>query len=97
MSALTQYYCTMHDVVRSFVEFMSKEESLVVQDKQDEGGSRISHVCRLSIGSTKSALEWDILQRRKSLRTLIINHRINVKPGDSLRSLSNLSASYKPY
>ena len=40
-SALTRYTCTMHDVVQSFAEFMSKEESLVVQDTQDEGGSRI--------------------------------------------------------
>ncbi|XP_066342323.1 putative disease resistance protein RGA4 [Miscanthus floridulus] len=42
-SALTRYSCTMHDVVRSFAEFMSKEESLVVQDQQDDGGSKISH------------------------------------------------------
>ncbi|XP_066342289.1 putative disease resistance protein RGA4 [Miscanthus floridulus] len=42
-SALTRYSCTMHDVVRSFAEFMSKEESLVVQDHQDDGGSKISH------------------------------------------------------
>jgi len=30
----------MHDVVRSFAEFMSKEESLMVQDEQDGGGSK---------------------------------------------------------
>ena len=39
-SALTPYSCTMHDVVRSFAEFMSKEESLMVQDEQDGGGSK---------------------------------------------------------
>ena len=38
--ALTQYKCTMHDVVRSFAEFMSKEELLMVQDEQDGGGSK---------------------------------------------------------
>ncbi|XP_066340548.1 putative disease resistance RPP13-like protein 1 isoform X2 [Miscanthus floridulus] len=89
-SALTRYSCTMHDVVRSFAEFMSKEESLVVQDQQDDGGSKISHVRHLSIGSTKSALEWDILQKHKSVRTLIINKRINVQPSDSFGRLSAL-------
>ena len=89
-SAITQYSCTMHDVVRSFAEFMSKEESLVVQDQQDDGGSKISHVRHLSIGSTKSALEWDILQKHKSVRTLIINKRINVQPSDSFGRLSTL-------
>jgi len=67
---------------------MSKEESLVVQDEQDEGGSSHNHVRRLSIGSTKSAAQkWDILQNQKSVTTLIINHKINVKPSDSLGSL----------
>jgi len=69
---------------------MSKEESLVVQDQQDDGGSKISHVRHLSIGSTKSALEWDILQKHKSVRTLIINKRINVQPSDSFGRLSTL-------
>jgi Leucine-rich repeat (LRR) protein len=89
-SSITRYSCTMHDVVRSFAEFMSKEESLVVQDQQDGGGSKISHVRHLSIGSTKSALEWDILQKHKSVRTLIINKRINVQPIDPFGRLSTL-------
>jgi len=73
---------------------MSKEESLVVQDEQDEGGSSHNHVRRLSIGSTKSAAqEWDILQKQKSVTTLIINHKINVKPSDSLGSLYFLSGT----
>ncbi|XP_066342285.1 putative disease resistance protein RGA4 [Miscanthus floridulus] len=46
-SAVTRYSCTMHDVVRSFAEFMSKEESLVVQDQQDDGVSKISHLRHL--------------------------------------------------
>jgi Leucine-rich repeat (LRR) protein len=89
-SSVSKYYCTMHDVVRSFAEFMSKEESLVVQNEQVGDGSRHSHVRRLSIGPTKSTLEWDILERQKSVRTLLINHRINVKPSDSLGSFSTL-------
>jgi hypothetical protein len=89
-SSITRYSCTMHDVLRSFAEFMSKEESLVVQDEQDAGGSSHSHVRRLSIGSTKSTLEWDILQKHKSVRTLLINHGISVQPSDSLQSLSRL-------
>ncbi|KAF8647790.1 hypothetical protein HU200_065205 [Digitaria exilis] len=29
---MTRYVCTMHDVVRSFAEFMAREDSLVIQD-----------------------------------------------------------------
>ncbi|OEL24818.1 hypothetical protein BAE44_0014163, partial [Dichanthelium oligosanthes] len=31
---ITRHNCTMHDVVRTFAEFMAKEDSLVVLDKQ---------------------------------------------------------------
>ncbi|TVU23253.1 hypothetical protein EJB05_25606, partial [Eragrostis curvula] len=81
------YECGMHDVVRSFAEFMAREESLVLHD--DHVGS-IGLVRRLSIGSTKSIPEWALLQKQESLRTLIIRCRINIKPGDSLTSFSSL-------
>ncbi|CAL4983590.1 unnamed protein product [Urochloa decumbens] len=84
------YYCTMHDVVRSFAEFMTREESLLVQDEQTPGGSNHSLLRRLSIGSTKSEPEWGILEMQKSIRTLLINQRIYIKPNDSLCSLSRL-------
>ncbi|CAL4986924.1 unnamed protein product [Urochloa decumbens] len=84
------YQCTMHDVVRSFAEFMAREESLVVQDEQVPSDSNHSLLRRVSIGSTKSEPEWGILGMQKSIRTLFINQRIYIKPNDSLCSLSRL-------
>ncbi|CAL4991886.1 unnamed protein product [Urochloa decumbens] len=89
-STMNGYYCTMHDVVRSFAEFMAREESLVVQDEQTPGGSSHYLVRRLCIGSTKSLPEWGILELQKSVRTLIISHGIDIKPTDSLCSLNSL-------
>ncbi|CAO2144650.1 unnamed protein product [Urochloa humidicola] len=147
-STVNGYHCTMHDVVRSFAEFIAREETLVVQDehapgvegqiqggysyssptyisirvpprrmneeegrrrgkkgkegrKEEEetpfhpgsataGGSSHSLLRRLSIGSTKSVPEWGILEMQKSVRTLIISHKIDIKPNDSLGSLSSL-------
>ncbi|CAM0153078.1 unnamed protein product [Urochloa decumbens] len=88
-STMNGYHCTMHDVVRSFAEFMAREESLVV-DEQAPGSSSHSLLHRLSIGSTKSVAELGFLEMQKSVRTLIINHGIYVKPNDSLCSLSSL-------
>ncbi|CAO2142247.1 unnamed protein product [Urochloa humidicola] len=84
------YHCTMHDVVRSFAEFMAREESLVVQAEQAFVSSRHSFLRRLSIGSTKSGLECGIIKMQKSVRTLFINQRIYIKPSDSLCSSPSL-------
>ena len=52
-NVITTYECTMHDVVRSFAEYMSREDSLVVQDsKQVATGSSLL-VCRMSIGPAR--------------------------------------------
>ncbi|CAL4980118.1 unnamed protein product [Urochloa decumbens] len=82
--------CTMHDVVRSFAEFMAREESLVVQEEQAPGSSSHGFLRRLSIGLTKSEPECGILEMQKSVRTLFINHGIYIKPNDSLCSSSSL-------
>ncbi|CAO1943893.1 unnamed protein product [Urochloa humidicola] len=97
--SLTGYRCTMHDVVRSFAEFMAREESVVmVNDRQvatcGGGGGSSMLVRRLSVGQTVSALEWAVLQKQKALRTLIINSSINYQSGDSLESFSNLRVLY---
>ncbi|XP_066342327.1 putative disease resistance RPP13-like protein 1 [Miscanthus floridulus] len=91
---LTGYRCTMHDVVRSFAEYMAREESLVVVVGREHAATGM-HVRRLSIEQTISVLDWGILQRRESLRTLIINSRVNFHlPGDSLSSFSSLRVLY---
>ncbi|XP_066342298.1 putative disease resistance protein RGA1 [Miscanthus floridulus] len=91
---LTGYRCTMHDVVRTFAEYMAREESLVVVVGREQAPTGM-HVRRLSIEQTVSVLDWGILQRRESLRTLIINSRVNFHlPSDLLGSFSCLRVLY---
>ena len=97
--SFTGYRCTMHDVVRSFAEHMTRDESLVVVDDKQasttlRGGSSSMLVRRLSLGRTVSVADWAVLQRQKSLRTLIISCRVNLKSGDSLGSFSSLRVLY---
>jgi hypothetical protein len=93
---LTGYRCTMHDVVRSFAEYMAREESAVVVDDKQVVTCGGMLVYRLSVGQTVSAVEWTTLQRMKSLRTLIINSSIKFQSGgDSLLgSFSSLRVLY---
>ncbi|XP_066338633.1 putative disease resistance RPP13-like protein 1 [Miscanthus floridulus] len=93
--SLTGYRCTMHDVVRSFAEYMVREESVVMVGQEQattSGGGML--VRRLSIGQTVSVVEWAVLQRHESLRTLIVNSRVNFHPGDSVGSFSGLRVLY---
>ncbi|OEL14117.1 hypothetical protein BAE44_0024864, partial [Dichanthelium oligosanthes] len=86
---ITRYNCTMHDVVRSFAEFMAKEDSLVILDKQVAAGSKDnSRVRRLSVVGPST--KWTIPRKQESLRTLIMNCKINFEPTDLLTSFSRL-------
>ncbi|RCV39767.1 hypothetical protein SETIT_8G249100v2 [Setaria italica] len=87
---LTAYHCTMHDVVRSFAEFMAREESLVVEDMQVVRGSNDSLVRRLSIGPTSLVPGLAALQKKGSVRTLFINSKMDFELSDSLNSFSML-------
>ncbi|KAL6653881.1 hypothetical protein ACP70R_008805 [Stipagrostis hirtigluma subsp. patula] len=86
----TGYECTMHDVIRSFAQFIARDELLVVQDDQVKDSGNDCFVRRLSVGSTGSVLEWAILQKHESLRTLVLNRRVDFKPHDSLSSFPSL-------
>ncbi|KAL6654506.1 hypothetical protein ACP70R_007971 [Stipagrostis hirtigluma subsp. patula] len=86
----TGYECTMHDVIRSFAQFIARDELLVVQDDQVKDSGNDCFVRRVSVGSTESVLEWAILQKHESLRTLVLNRRVDFKPHDSLSSFPNL-------
>ncbi|CAL4979371.1 unnamed protein product [Urochloa decumbens] len=96
--SLTGYRCTMHDVVHTFAEYMARKESVVVVDDKQAAtcgcrdGSKI--VRHPSVGQTISAVEWVILQKQKSLRTLIIRSSIKFQPGDTLRSFSSLQVLF---
>jgi hypothetical protein len=89
-SYIDRYKCTMHDVVRSFAEFMVREESVVVQDGHVASGTKGSLVHHMSVGPTKLVPEWSDLQMQEMLRTLIIKCKINFKPGDSFTRFSRL-------
>ncbi|KAL6908016.1 hypothetical protein ACP4OV_002186 [Aristida adscensionis] len=88
--SLTRYQCTMHDVVRSFAEFMAGEELLVLHQNRQTAGDSSGLVRRLCIGPTMPVAEWTMLQKHKSLRTLVTFSRINFRPGDALGSFSGL-------
>jgi hypothetical protein len=85
----------MHDVVRSFAQFVAREEALVVLKEQTDIRGLLSHnekIRRLSMKLTDSELEWNILEKLESLRTLVI--ACNFKPGGgySLASFASLRA-----
>jgi Leucine-rich repeat (LRR) protein len=91
--SLTGYMCSMNNVVRSFAQYMAREEALTVQREQqiENIGGQSNLLRRLYIESTESMpVEWAALQKLVSLRVLIINCKINFKTGDSLSSFSSL-------
>ncbi|XP_066339389.1 disease resistance protein RGA2-like [Miscanthus floridulus] len=83
--------CNMHDIVRSFAQYLTRDEALVTQ--KSEAGPTINsipeNVIRLSLKSKESEsneLEWSSLQAHISLRTLILVGETKINPGDSLSS-----------
>ncbi|KAF7017403.1 unnamed protein product [Triticum aestivum] len=82
---------TLHDVVRSFAQFMSKEEAFVVHKDQADVGNLVPEnkkICRLAIKLTHSELELSILEKQETLRTLLIY--CEIKPGGSLTNFASL-------
>ncbi|KAG2560393.1 hypothetical protein PVAP13_8KG060500 [Panicum virgatum] len=90
-----QRVCDMHDVVRSFAQYMARNEVLVAKNKEINIADKINSqkFFRLSLetmGSELDELEWYSLQAQTSLRTLLSVGNIKIKPGDSLLAFSNL-------
>ena len=76
MGYTDQRVCDMHDVVRSFAQYMTRNEALVAKNKETDIVDKInSHkFFRLSLetrGSELDELEWYSIQAQTSLRTLI--------------------------
>ncbi|KAF7073283.1 hypothetical protein CFC21_078301 [Triticum aestivum] len=86
----TQYVnrsvCNMHDVVRSFAQFVARDEALAAGDTNVVNKFREDKFLRLSIESKSSedGLDWSSIEAQNTLRTLISVGHINMKPGDSL-------------
>ncbi|XP_045085546.1 putative disease resistance protein RGA4 isoform X1 [Aegilops tauschii subsp. strangulata] len=86
---IDQNLCNMHDVVRSFAQFVARDEALAAHSGETNIVSRLSahEFLRLSLESKASesdGLDWSSLQAQKTLRALISVGYINIKPGDSL-------------
>uniref|UniRef100_A0ACD5TS89 Uncharacterized protein n=1 Tax=Avena sativa TaxID=4498 RepID=A0ACD5TS89_AVESA len=89
------WVCHMHDVVRSFAQYTTKDESLVAHSIDNDILTKLSSqkFLRLSIVTGRSQsgeLDWKYLQKQQSVRTLISNIQIKTKLGDSLVKISSL-------
>ncbi|XP_062182919.1 putative disease resistance protein RGA1 [Phragmites australis] len=89
------WVCNMHDVVRSFAQYLARDEALVAHKGQIDiiGKLKSQKFIRLSLeteGSESDELAWSSLQAQKSLRTLIVAGHIGIKAGDSLATFSSL-------
>ncbi|KAE8766850.1 putative disease resistance RPP13-like protein 1 [Hordeum vulgare] len=90
----SQLICNMHDVVRSFAQFMARGETLVAHNGDAAKRTlRSSNFLRLSIetkGVGSDEFEWRYLREQKLLRTLISTTNLKTKPGDSLINFPSL-------
>ena len=89
------WVCSMHDVVRSFARYITKDEALVAQDGNNDILAKLGSqkFLRLSIETNRSQsgeLDWKSLHAQQSVRTLISTIQIKMKHGDSLVTFSSL-------
>ncbi|KAF7044681.1 hypothetical protein CFC21_053877, partial [Triticum aestivum] len=93
-SKTSQYICNMHDVIRSFAQFVARNESLVAHDgKALNSKLGLERFLRLSIetkGMESNKFEWRLLQKHKSLRMLILIGCVKIQPKDSLSACPSL-------
>ncbi|KQK07386.1 disease resistance protein RGA2 [Brachypodium distachyon] len=94
-----QQFCNMHDVVRSFGQYMAKGEALVAHNGEIDILTKLSSqkFVWLSIESEEvqsGEVDWKSLQEQQSMRTLISTIPIKMKPGDSLVTSSSLRTLY---
>ncbi|KAM0866898.1 hypothetical protein ACQ4PT_042338 [Festuca glaucescens] len=96
---IDQIVCSMHDVVRSFAQFVSRDEALAAHSGETNIGSKFSaqKFLRLSLENKSSEsdwLDWSSLQTQTMLRTLILVGNINMKSGDLLAHFPSLRTLY---
>ncbi|CAL4980557.1 unnamed protein product [Urochloa decumbens] len=78
-----QEHCIMHDVVRSFAQYVARDEALVVAGVQNISNLNSSKIYRLSI--TANEVGWSDLQKHHSLRTVLLFGNIKL-PRDFVRT-----------
>uniref|UniRef100_A0A8R7PYM5 Disease resistance protein RGA3 n=1 Tax=Triticum urartu TaxID=4572 RepID=A0A8R7PYM5_TRIUA len=90
----SQLICNMHDVIRSFAQFMARDETLVAHNGVTARENlKSSNFLRLSIetkGVGTDEFEWIYLREQKLLRSLILNGNLKSQPGDSLTMFPSL-------
>ncbi|VAI94326.1 unnamed protein product [Triticum turgidum subsp. durum] len=69
------WVCNMHDVVRSFAQYMTKDEALIAQDGENDILAKLGSkkFLRLSIETNRSQsgeLDWKSLHAQQAVRTL---------------------------
>jgi len=95
----SQRVCNMNDVVRSFAQFICRDEALVAHNGEIYDTSYLSSKIfyRMSLeskGLESDMLAWSLLQKQTSLRTLL---SIGFKLGDSLIAFSTLRTLHIEY
>ncbi|XP_037487490.1 putative disease resistance protein RGA1 [Triticum dicoccoides] len=93
-SYASQYVCKMHDVIRSFAQFMTRNEALVAHNGETVNSKlHLQRFLRLSIetnGLESDEFEWRSLQEQISLRSLMLIGNFKVQSGDSLVTFPSL-------
>jgi Leucine-rich repeat (LRR) protein len=89
------WVCSMHDVVRSFAQYMTKDEAFVAHDGENDALMKLGSqkFLRLSIETNQlqsGELDWKSLHEQQLVRTLISTIQIKMKPGDSLATFSSM-------
>ncbi|KAF7051818.1 hypothetical protein CFC21_060013 [Triticum aestivum] len=90
----SQLICNMHDVIRSFAQFVARDETLVGHNGDTARENlKSSNFLRLSIetkGVGIDEFEWRYLREQKLLRTLILTGNLKIQRGDSLINFQSL-------
>uniref|UniRef100_A0A0D3G538 Disease resistance R13L4/SHOC-2-like LRR domain-containing protein n=1 Tax=Oryza barthii TaxID=65489 RepID=A0A0D3G538_9ORYZ len=87
---------SMHDVVRSFSQHLSRDEAFVVStlDERGKGALQTQKFLRLSIETNdlqpNDEFDWRLIQGQGSLRTLIVIGELKINHGDLLINFSSL-------
>nr|CAB3489600.1 unnamed protein product [Digitaria exilis] len=95
VTVIAEEVSLMHDVIRSFAQFMAKEEALVIRPGQESTQpiSPSTKFRRLSIESSESESavlpDWNsIAEKQELLRSLILSGRMKFEPSASTDSSS---------
>ncbi|KAF7099226.1 hypothetical protein CFC21_100887 [Triticum aestivum] len=93
-SYFDQSYCSMHDVVRSFAQYVMKDEALIVHNEDINILAKLNSqkFLRLSIETNmlqSGEIYWQSMHKQH-VRTLISTIHIKMKHGDSLANVSCL-------